>query len=77
MPLARTLKSSLFTAPVVHPASEEYFPQTALRHGDYVAKLGLFPSSPGLIELKEQEFDPQTPDALRDAMNGYYKSKPA
>ena len=62
---------------VVHPASEEYFSQTAFRYGDYVAKLGFFPVSAGLKALKEQPFDPQTPDALRDAMNAYFKSHPA
>ena len=74
---ANSEKLGFYGHPVVHPASEEYFSQTAFRYGDYVAKLGFFPSSPGLAALKEQPFDPQTPDALRDAMNSYFKSNPA
>ena len=74
---ANSEKLAFYGHPVVHPASEEYFSQTAFRYGDYVAKLGFFPSSPGLLALKEQEFDPQTPDALRDAMNEYFESNPA
>ena len=39
--------------------------------------MGFFPVSPGLQALKEQPFDPETPDALRDAMNAYFKANPA
>jgi hypothetical protein len=70
-------KLGFYGHPVLHPAGEEYFSQTAYRYGDYVAKLGFFPASPGLIALKEQPFDPETPDALREAMNLYFKSNPA
>ncbi len=70
-------KLGFYGHPVVHPASEEYFSQTAFRYGGYVAKLGFFPASPGLKALKEQPFDPQTPDALRDAMNDYFNLNPA
>jgi hypothetical protein len=74
---ANSEKLAFYGHPVVHPASEEYFSQTAYRYGDYVAKLGFFPSSPGLVALKDQPFDPETPDALRDAMNAYFQSNPA
>lgn len=70
-------KLAFFGHPVVHPAGEEYFSQTAFRYGDYVAKLGFFPVSPGLVALKEQPFDTQTPDALRNAMNEYFQTNPA
>ncbi len=74
---ANSEKLAFYGHPIVHPAGEEYFSQVAFRYGDYVAKLGLFPVSPGLAELKEQPFDPKTPDALRDAMNAYFKTHPA
>ncbi len=74
---ANSEKLAFYGHPVVHPASEEYFSQTPYRYGDYVAKLGFFPVSPGLQALKEQPFDPETPDALRDAMNDYFKANPA
>lgn len=74
---ANSEKLAFYGHPVVHPASEEYFSQTAFRFGDYVAKLGFFPISPGLKALKEEPFDPKTPDALRDAMNDYFKSNAA
>ncbi len=70
-------KLGFYGHPVVHPATEEYFSQTAFRYGDYVAKLGFFPTASALKALKDQPFDPETPDALRDAMNGYFKTNPA
>ncbi len=70
-------KLGFYGHPVVHPAGEEYFSQVAFRYGDYVAKLGLFPVSPGLAELREQPFDPKTPDALREAMNEYFRTHAA
>ena len=74
---ANSKKLAFYGHPVVHPAGEEYFSQVAYRYGEYVAKLGFFPSSPGLKALKEQPFDPETPDALRDAMNAFFKENPA
>ena len=70
-------KLAFYGHPVVHPASEEYYSQTAFRYGDYVAKLGFFPVSAGLQALKEQPFDPKTPDALREAMNYFFATNPA
>lgn len=70
-------KLGFYGHPIVHPASEEYFSQTAFRYGDYVAKLGFFPVSPGLEALREQPFDPKTPDALREAMNTFFRTNPA
>lgn len=70
-------KLAFYGHPIVHPANEEYFSQTAFRYGDYVAKLGFFPVSPGLQALKDQPFDPKTPDALREAMNDFFKTNPA
>ncbi len=70
-------KLAFYGHPIVHPASEEYFSQTAFRYGDYVAKLGFFPVSAGLEALKEQPFNPETSDALREAMNAFFKNNPA
>ena len=74
---ANSEKLAFFGHPIVHPASEEYYSQVPFRYGEYVAKLGFFPSSPGLEALKEQPFDPETPDALREAMNAFFKANPA
>ncbi len=74
---ANSEKMAFYGHPVVHPAGEEYYSQTPYRYGEFVAKLGFFPSSPGLKALKEQPFDPKTPDALREAMNAFFKENPA
>ena len=74
---ANSEKLAFYGHPIVHPASEEYFSQTAFRYGDYVAKLGFFPVSPRLEALKQQPFHPETPDALREAMNSFFQSNPA
>ena len=74
---ANSEKLGFYGHPVVHPASEEYYSQVAYRYGDYVAKLGFFPVSAGLEALQDKPFDPETPDALRDAMNAFFKQNPA
>lgn len=74
---ANSEKLAFYGHPVVHPASEEYYSQVPYRYGEYVAKLGFFPVSPGLAALKEQPFNPETPDALRDAMNAFFKENAA
>lgn len=74
---ANSEKLAFYGNPVVHPASEEYYSQTAIRYGAYVAKLAFIPVSPGIAALKEEPFDPETPDALREAMNTYFRSNPA
>ena len=74
---ANSEKLAFYGHPIVHPASEEYYSQVPFRYGEYVAKLGFFPSSPGLKALKDQPFDPETPDALREAMNAFFKANPA
>ncbi len=74
---ANSEKLAFYGHPVVHPANEEYYSQVPYRYGEYVAKLGFFPVSPGLKALKEQPFDPETPDALREAMNTFFQKNPA
>lgn len=70
-------KLDFFGHSKVHPASEAYFAQTPLRYGDYVAKLGVFPSSPGLKEMEGKEIDLTVPDALRELMNDYFRTHDA
>lgn len=51
-------KLDFFGHPKRHPMEEPYFSQTPYRYGDYVAKLGVVPASPGLLELAGKPFDP-------------------
>ena len=59
-----------------HPMAEEYYSQTPFRYGDHVAKLGVVPATPGLQELEALPFDPQTPDALREATVEFFRTHP-
>lgn len=70
-------KLDFFGHPQKHPMAEAYYSQTPQRHGQYVAKLGVFPDTPGMEALAEQEFDPKTPDALREATVDFFRSNPA
>ncbi len=60
-----------------HPLGESYYSQTPFRYGNYIAKLGVVPATGKLAALFEQDFDPQTPDALREAVVAYFKSNDA
>ena len=70
-------KLAFYGHPIKHPLAEPYFSQTPYRYGEHVAKLGFSPVFAGLEALKKQPFDPKTPDALRDAMNAYFRTNPA
>ena len=70
-------KLDFFGHPKMHPAAEAYFSQLPLRYGDYVVKLGVFPSSPGLKAMIGEELDLNTPDALRELMNDYFRTHDA
>ena len=51
-----------------NPLADAYFSQAALRYGDYVAKIGLFPVSPELVAMIDQTLDTRSdPDAFRHA----------
>ncbi|RKE53543.1 catalase family protein [Sphingomonas sp. PP-CC-1A-547] len=53
----------------VHPLGETYYSQTPFRHGDYIAKVALFPVSPGLTRLTDDTVDiTARPDALREVV---------
>lgn len=59
-----------------HPLAESYYTQAAIRYGDYVARLGIVPASPGLDGLAD--IDPSAdPDALRTAVVAHFQRHPA
>ncbi|MDQ1080935.1 catalase family protein [Pseudoroseomonas cervicalis] len=59
---------SLGGHPTTHILGETYWSQVPLRHGDYVAKLSVAPSSPALRALQGERVDvSDDPDALRQA----------
>ena len=57
-----------------HPMAEAYYSQTPFRYGNYVAKFGVVPVTPGLQELEAMPFDPQTPNALREATVAFFQT---
>ena len=59
-----------------HPLAEDYYSQNPFRYGDYVAKLGMVPVTPGLKELEALPFDPQTPNALHEAAVEFFRTHP-
>ncbi len=51
-----------------NPLADAYFSQAAMRYGDYVAKMGVFPVSPELVAIIDQTLDTGAdPDAFRHA----------
>ena len=58
-----------------NPLADAYFSQAALRYGDYVAKMGLFPVSPELVAMVDQTLDTAAdPDAFRHAVAGHMRA---
>lgn len=52
-----------------NPLADAYFSQAALRYGDYIAKMGLFPVSAELVAMVDQTLDTGAdPDAFRHAV---------
>jgi hypothetical protein len=65
-----------FGHPPRHPLAEAYFSQAPIRYGDFIAKLGVFPASPGLGTLAD--IHPSAdPDALRTATVAHFRRHPA
>ena len=52
----------------VHPLGETYYTQTPFRFGDHIAKIALFPVSPGLTSLTGTVVEIDGPDAIRAAV---------
>ena len=70
---AESPKADFFGHPFSHPLSDAYFSQCPVRYGDYVAKLGAFPASPGQVSLKDWRLDPhQDEDGFRHAVMSYF-----
>lgn len=63
--------------PRLHPLVEPYFSQCALRHGDHIAKIGIFPDKAILDALADAGLDPDDPDALRTATAQWFADHPA
>lgn len=58
-----------------NPLADAYFSQAALRYGDYVAKMGLFPVSPELVAIVDQTLDTGAdPEAFRHAVVGHLRA---
>lgn len=63
--------------PFNHPLSESYYSQAPLRYGEYVAKLGVVPTTATLLDLSKREFEPQDENGLRTAVVQYFRDNPA
>ncbi|MES3151553.1 catalase family protein [Sphingomonas faeni] len=61
--------TTLGGAKPVHPLGETYYSQTPFRYGEYIAKVALFPVSPGITRLTGDTVDiTSRPDALREVV---------
>ncbi len=74
---ANSEKLDFYGHPKRHPMAEAYFSQTAIRYGEYVAKVGVIPDTPGLKALFDQPYDPEGFNAFRDAANAFFRTQPA
>ena len=64
-----------FGHPPLHPLAEAYFSQVPMRWGDYVGKVGFFPSAETLASLAALEVDnSDDDDAFRTAMIAHFAS---
>lgn len=63
--------------PALHPLGESYFSQTAMRYGDHVAKLGVFPDTRALQALIGRTLDLRDRDGLRGAVVEFFRANPA
>lgn len=66
-----------FGHPPFNPLAENYFSQTPLRYGDYLAKLCLTPDTTQLREMMGRQIDLDSDEnALRTAVTEYFRSNP-
>lgn len=62
----------------LHPLAESYHSQAALRHGDYVAKIGVFPVAPEQVAMAGEPLDPKAdPNVFREKTQEYFRFHPA
>ena len=67
-----------FGHPPRHPLADAYYSQAAIRYGDHIAKLGVFPATPAQVALADEVLDVgRDPDALRTATVGYFREHAA
>ena len=66
-------KLDFYGHPSYHPLSESYYSQAALRWGDYVAKLAVFPANPDLKALYEKKLELTDANALRTMTVEYFR----
>ena len=61
-----------------HPLADAYYSQAALRYGDHVAKVAVFPASRELNELGDGALDLRgNPDGFREAVVDFFRRSPA
>lgn len=51
-----------------NPLGQEYYSQTAYRHGDYIAKLRLVPAAGSIEDAADERVDLDDPNAIREAV---------
>ena len=66
-----------FGSPPKHPAGDTYYSQAPLRFGDYIAKIGAFPSEATLSAIGELLVDTGTDNAFRDVMVAFFAQNSA
>jgi hypothetical protein len=58
-----------------HILGATFYGQAPIRFGDYIAKIALFPVSPGLTDLEDEVVDVRhDPDALRTAVRDFFST---
>jgi catalase len=66
-----------FGHPPCHPFAEPYYSQAALRFGDYVAKLGVFPVGQAMLALGPDKLDVSDPDVFRHSVETFMRDNVA
>ena len=62
----------------LHPLAESYHSQAAIRYGDHVAKVALFPTSAEQVARSGETLDPGAdPDVFRNATAAYFRDHDA
>lgn len=62
--------------PLTNPLGETYFSQVPFRHGRYMAKYSIAPSSPALLALTDAPVDlDDDPDGLRHALSAFFSAQ--
>ena len=68
----------LLGRPPLHPVSHPYYSQTAVRYGDYIAKVAAFSTAETLAAVGNPHVDTsQDPDAFRSAMVAFFQRQEA